>query len=135
MGKKWWCFGNIYAFLQYPVELWLFLQQVYLNFFLIVAMARYYPRDKNGTQKLHNSFLESAGKLWTRDRNFLIQAAIVLNLNFLLCRMPNTHFLEFGSYVFLEIACNDSLRKCLTSSRGKNLEKKHWDQSQNRIRS
>ena len=29
------------------------------------------------------------------------------------------HFLEFGSYVFLEIAYNDSLRQCLTSSRGK----------------
>ena len=33
------------------------------------------------------------------------------------------HFLEFGSYVFLEIAYNDSLRQCLTSSRGKTHEK------------
>ena len=29
------------------------------------------------------------------------------------------HFIEFGSYVFLAIAYNDSLRQCLTSSRGK----------------
>ena len=31
---------------------------------------------------------------------------------------------EFGSYVFLEIAYDDSLRQCLTSSRGKIHEKK-----------
>ena len=29
------------------------------------------------------------------------------------------HFLEFGSLIFLEIACNDSLQQCLTSSRDK----------------
>ena len=34
------------------------------------------------------------------------------------------HLLEFGSYVFLEIAYNDSLRQCQTSSRGKIYEKK-----------
>ena len=34
------------------------------------------------------------------------------------------HFLEFGSYIFLEIAYSDSLRQCLRSSRGKNHEKK-----------
>ena len=34
------------------------------------------------------------------------------------------HFLVFGSYVFLEIVYNYSLRKCLTSSRGKTREKK-----------
>ena len=32
------------------------------------------------------------------------------------------HFLKFGTYVFLEIACNDSLQLCLTSSRGKTYE-------------
>ena len=32
-------------------------------------------------------------------------------------------FLEFGSNVFLEIAYDDILRQCLTSSRGKNHEK------------
>ena len=34
------------------------------------------------------------------------------------------HLLEFGSYVFLEIAHNDSLRQCQKSSRGKIYEKK-----------
>ena len=34
------------------------------------------------------------------------------------------HFLKFGSLVFLEIACNDSLQQCLTSSRGITYEKK-----------
>ena len=29
------------------------------------------------------------------------------------------HFLEFGSLIFLEIACNHSLQQCLTSSRDK----------------
>ena len=29
------------------------------------------------------------------------------------------HFLKFGSLVLLEIAYNDSLQQCLTSSRGK----------------
>ena len=33
------------------------------------------------------------------------------------------HFLEFGLLVFLEIAYNDSLQQCLTSSRGKPHEK------------
>ena len=33
---------------------------------------------------------------------------------------------EFGSYVFLEIAYDDSLRQCLTSSRGKIHEKTNW---------
>ena len=33
------------------------------------------------------------------------------------------HLLEFRSYVFLEIAYNDSLRQYLTSSRGKTHEK------------
>ena len=33
------------------------------------------------------------------------------------------HFLEFGSYVFLEIAYNNSLRQRLMSSRGKSHEK------------
>ena len=40
------------------------------------------------------------------------------------------HFLEFGSYVFLEIEYDDSLREYLTSSRGKihekNLGRKFW---------
>ena len=36
------------------------------------------------------------------------------------------HFLKFGSLVFLEIACNDSLQQCLTSSRGITYEKKFW---------
>ena len=34
------------------------------------------------------------------------------------------HFIEFGSYVFYEIAYNDSLQQCLTSSRGNTNEKK-----------
>ena len=29
------------------------------------------------------------------------------------------HFLKFGSLVFLEIAYNDSVKQCVTSSRGK----------------
>ena len=33
-------------------------------------------------------------------------------------------FLEFGSLVFLEIAYNDSLQQCLTTSRGKTRKKK-----------
>ena len=33
------------------------------------------------------------------------------------------HFLEFGSYVFLEIEYHVSLRQCLTPSRGKTHEK------------
>ena len=33
------------------------------------------------------------------------------------------HFVQFGPYVFLKIAYNDSLRQCLTSSRGKTHEK------------
>ena len=37
------------------------------------------------------------------------------------------HFLEFGSLVFLEAVCNDSLQQSLTSSRGKTREKKFWD--------
>ena len=34
------------------------------------------------------------------------------------------HYLKFGSLVFLEIAYNDSLQQCLTSSRGEIYEKK-----------
>ena len=34
------------------------------------------------------------------------------------------HFLEFGSYCFLEIEYDDSLRQCLTSSRDKSHAKK-----------
>ena len=33
------------------------------------------------------------------------------------------HFLYFGSTVFLEIAYNNSLKQCLTSSRGDTYEK------------
>ena len=33
------------------------------------------------------------------------------------------HFLESGSQVFLEIEYDDSLRQCLTSSKGKTHEK------------
>ena len=33
------------------------------------------------------------------------------------------HFIEFGSYIFLEVAYNDSLRQSLTSSSGKTYEK------------
>ena len=33
------------------------------------------------------------------------------------------HFLEFGSLVFLDIAYNDSLKQCLTSSKCKTHEK------------
>ena len=36
------------------------------------------------------------------------------------------HLLEFGSYVFLEIAYNDSLRQCLKSKRGKTHKKTFW---------
>ena len=35
-----------------------------------------------------------------------------------------SHLLVFGSYVFLEITYNDSLRQCLPSNRGKTHEKK-----------
>ena len=34
------------------------------------------------------------------------------------------HLIEFGSYPFLEIACNNNLQQCLASSRGKVHEKK-----------
>ena len=34
------------------------------------------------------------------------------------------HFFEFGSLVFLEAVCNDSLQQSLTSSRDKTREKK-----------
>ena len=34
------------------------------------------------------------------------------------------HFIEFGSYAFLEIVYSDNLRQCLTSSKGKTHEKK-----------
>ena len=37
------------------------------------------------------------------------------------------HFLEFGSYLFLEVAFNDSLQQYLTSSIGKTHEKKFGD--------
>ena len=36
------------------------------------------------------------------------------------------HLLEFGSYVFLEIAYNDSLLQCLTSS-GSKIRKKSFE--------
>ena len=36
------------------------------------------------------------------------------------------HFLKCGPFVFLKIALNDSLQQCLTSSRGKSLEKIFW---------
>ena len=36
------------------------------------------------------------------------------------------HFLKFGLLVYLEIAYNDSLHQCLTSSGGKILVKKFW---------
>ena len=36
------------------------------------------------------------------------------------------HFFEFGSLVFLEAVCNDSLQQSLTSSRGKTREKKNF---------
>ena len=35
-------------------------------------------------------------------------------------------FFKFGSLVFLEIAYNDSLQQCLTSTRGKIHQKKFW---------
>ena len=38
------------------------------------------------------------------------------------------HFLGFGSYIFLEIEYDDSLRQYLTSSRGKIDEKNFWAQ-------
>ena len=38
------------------------------------------------------------------------------------------HFLKFGSLVFLEIACNDRLQQCLTSSRDKITQKVFRDQ-------
>ena len=45
---------------------------------LNLRQTRKYSRDKNGTQKLHNNFLESAGKLWARDWSFFIQAVVLL---------------------------------------------------------
>ena len=36
------------------------------------------------------------------------------------------HFLKFGSLIFLEIACNDSLQEFLTCSLGKIHEKIFW---------
>ena len=36
------------------------------------------------------------------------------------------YFLKFGSSVFLEIACSDSLQQCVTSSRGKIYIKSFW---------
>ena len=44
------------------------------------------------------------------------------------------HFLKFGSLVFLEIAYNDSLQQCITSSRGKILKKSFGDQIWAKIR-
>ena len=38
------------------------------------------------------------------------------------------HFLRFGSLVFIEIAYNDSLHQCITSSRVKAHEKNLGDQ-------
>ena len=48
------------------------------------------------------------------------------------------HFFEFGLLVFLEIAYNDSLQQCITSSRNKTHEKKFGgpnfgQTSQNRV--
>ena len=47
-------------------------------------------------------------------------------------------FLEFGSLIFLEIACSDSLQQCLTFSRDKTHEKKLesqiWTQTGHKIR-
>ena len=40
-------------------------------------------------------------------------------------KLDFSHFLQFGSLVFLEIAQDDSLGQCLTSSRGKASEKKN----------
>ena len=37
------------------------------------------------------------------------------------------HFLKFGSLFFLEIAYNDSLQQCITSSIGKAHEKNLWE--------
>ena len=37
-----------------------------------------------------------------------------------------TIFLNFGSYIFLQLAYNDSLRQYLTSSRGKSRKKFFW---------
>ena len=37
-----------------------------------------------------------------------------------------SHSLKFGSLVFLDVAYNDSLQQCLTSSRGKIHEKNFW---------
>ena len=38
------------------------------------------------------------------------------------------HFLEFGSFVFVEIVYNDSLQQCLTSTRGETYEKRFGTQ-------
>ena len=50
------------------------------------------------------------------------------------------HFLKFGSLVFLDIAYNDSLQQCLTSSRAKIHKKEVWglnlsQRAQNQARS
>ena len=37
------------------------------------------------------------------------------------------HFLKCSSLVFLEIAYNDSLERCLTTGRGITREKKLWE--------
>ena len=37
------------------------------------------------------------------------------------------HFIEFGSFVFLEIAYSDSLQHCLTSTRSKTYDTKIGD--------
>ena len=39
------------------------------------------------------------------------------------------HFLKFGSLVYREIACNDSLQQCLTSIRGKKIVPKFGPKS------
>ena len=38
------------------------------------------------------------------------------------------YFLKFGSLVILEIAYNDSLQQCITSSRDKIHKENFWDQ-------
>ena len=39
------------------------------------------------------------------------------------------YFLKFATLVFLEIAYNDSLQQCLTSSGGKAFKERFWDPS------
>ena len=46
---------------------------------------------------------------------------------------PNEVFVEFGSQVFLEIAYNDSLQQCVTSSGGEILEKKSGEPTRNQV--